>query len=555
MKALIVDDEAHVIKAVRLLVPWESLGITQLFEASRPQESIRLMDEWQPEILITDIVMQDLSGIDLMSYINHSALRSKVVVISGYDNFEYVRGSLQNGGVDYLLKPLDQEQLIAAVKKAVDAWNQETALLSTVQSHREQIDSMTSLCRENLLSRMLAGEPEGQPYRELLQLCPELGNQTAFGFAYCNLEPFLPQAPEEHAEEISRFSAALAEFFAKNNSGFLLPAASTGEIRIFLSRVDTDLTEALTALLTSLDGKFSFPTTMGFASSGAFPKKLSETLYGARTAYGAIDALTMTPLLCRDALSPADLASSPSAEADGRMLLSALLTGNEALVDQSAALWLEHRLGSPSPSLSAVFRVIEEEHALFSGWVELFSRRHEGFFHQNSYRLLRFPDISTPHMRLSMERFLQRIHMDIFFLYQELKNLRSPEADMIYQVAHYLELNYSQPFSQFACAQMFFVNKEYLCRKFKQTFGVSMVTYLNNLRITQARYLLADPGIRIRQIAHDVGFEDEKYFSRQFKKVTGMTPAEYRVLALSEAAVHLPEGKPGTEWDPVRILK
>ena len=119
MKVMIVDDEAHVITAVKLLVPWNELGITQILEASNPQDAIRIMEQEQPEILITDIVMQDLSGIDLMEYVNHAPFRTKVVVISGYNNFEYVRGSLQNGGVDYLLKPLDQNQLIAAVHKAV----------------------------------------------------------------------------------------------------------------------------------------------------------------------------------------------------------------------------------------------------------------------------------------------------------------------------------------------------------------------------------------------------------------------------------------------------
>ena len=146
MKVMIVDDEAHVITAVKLLVPWNELGITQILEASNPQDAIRIMEQEQPEILITDIVMQDLSGIDLMEYVNHAPFHTKVVVISGYNNFEYVRGSLQNGGVDYLLKPLDQNQLIAAVKKAVCSWNEEESLRAAVQSHADKIHSMTALC-------------------------------------------------------------------------------------------------------------------------------------------------------------------------------------------------------------------------------------------------------------------------------------------------------------------------------------------------------------------------------------------------------------------------
>lgn len=158
MKVLIVDDEAHVIRAVKLLVPWQELGITETYEALTPQDAIRIIEAEQPEILITDIVMQDLSGIDLMKYIAGSLKHIKVIVISGYNNFDYVRSSLQHGGVDYLLKPLDQDQLIEAVKKAADAWNQEHDLYHTAQIHKDQIDSMATLCRENLLSRLIHGD-------------------------------------------------------------------------------------------------------------------------------------------------------------------------------------------------------------------------------------------------------------------------------------------------------------------------------------------------------------------------------------------------------------
>ena len=540
MKALIVDDEAHVITAVKLLVPWADFGITELLEASTPQDAIRLLEQKQPEILITDIVIQDLSGIDLMEYITNSPIRTKVVVISGYDNFEYVRSSLRNGGVDYILKPLDQHQLIAAVQKAVDAWNQEQALLHTVQTHKDQIHSMTNLCRENLLSKMLAGQEFRQSYRELLQICPELGEQAAFGFAYCNLSPFLSDHSSGQKDEYSQFREALSEFLSQSGSGFLVPSNNSREILLFFSSLPSGITKKLEELLTSLDGRFSFPTAMGFSSSSSFPNQLIETLEEARNSYGFLNAVTLRPFLCSLTSLPPTVSSvplPPRSETKDRGLLSSLLTGNEALINEAIEGWLESRFPTSSPCLSHVLSVIEEEHQLFSDWVSLFKKRHEGFSHQEDYRLLRLPDISDSGMHLSMARFRQRIYMDVFFLYQELKNIHSPESDMIYQVAHYLELNYDQPFSQFSCAQMFFVNKEYLCRKFKQTFHKPMITYLNELRIRQAKHLLEDPAILVRQIAHDVGFEDEKYFSRQFKKITGMTPGDYRILHLQKGGL------------------
>ena len=104
----------------------------------------------------------------------------------------------------------------------------------------------------------------------------------------------------------------------------------------------------------------------------------------------------------------------------------------------------------------------------------------------------------------------------------------NPQNDIIHQVAHYIRLNYNKPFSQFACAQLFFINKNYMCRKFKNTFHISMVSYLNQIRIDRAKELLANPGIKIKDVANLVGYEDEKYFSRQFHKNTGISPNEYR---------------------------
>ncbi|MFR1832531.1 MAG: helix-turn-helix domain-containing protein [Lachnospiraceae bacterium] len=531
MKVMIVDDEAHVITAVKLLVPWNELGITQILEASNPQDAIRIMEQEQPEILITDIVMQDLSGIDLMEYVNHAPFHTKVVVISGYNNFEYVRGSLQNGGIDYLLKPLDQNQLIAAVKKAVCSWNEEESLRSAVQSHADKIHSMTALCKENLLSKLLAGEQPEQTYRELIQLCPELGSQPAYGFACCLLKPFAP-----NQDELSVFRDMLGTFGEDTKAGFLLPSGDSQEILFFLSNPASEILNQLEQHLTEWNAQFSFPVSMGLSLSGTFPNKLKETLAQSKKAYGCLDSVSLTPVLCRiDGFSSNFLEHHPllpSSEEKDRWLLSALLTGNEELVDQKIDNWLNYRLGTSHPQLENVLQVIEEEKQLFTNWAHMFEKRHQGFYHQSSYRLCCYADVCDSGFSFSFSKFKHRIHMDIFFLYQELKDFHSPESDMIYQVAHYLELNYNQPFSQFACAQMFYVNKEYLCRKFKNTFHISMVTYLNDLRINHAKRLLEDSSIKIRQIAHEVGYEDEKYFSRQFKKVTGMTPNEYRLNSL-----------------------
>ena len=450
------------------------------------------MEAEQPEILITDIVMQDLSGIDLMKYITGTMQHIKVIVISGYNNFDYVRSSLQHGGVDYLLKPLDQDQLIAAVKKAVLAWNQEHNLYHTALVHKDQISSMTALCRENLVSRLIHGDHPEHAYNKLTELSPELSGLTDCGIAYFNAEPFVLPGDDSWKEPFHRYRDSISAFLTRWNAGFLLPADRVHEITAFLTVWDPSLMEKLKEFLTDRQSTLPFPACMGIAS-GRFPAGIIEVYQEAKTAFGAFDMAVFSPVSVKtDSLTQVMQIrmTDSQKELDNRMLLSAFLTGNEELIADSLALWIKNRTANYNPHLAVIWNAVQDENQLIDSWADLLKQRHKGFVHAPAH----------------------------------------PEADMIYQVAHYIELNYNQPFSQAACAQMFFVNQEYLCRKFKQTFHVTMITYLNNIRISHAKEMLKDPLVKIRQIAHEVGFEDEKYFSRQFKKSAGMTPNDYRAL-------------------------
>ena len=96
------------------------------------------------------------------------------------------------------------------------------------------------------------------------------------------------------------------------------------------------------------------------------------------------------------------------------------------------------------------------------------------------------------------------------------------------KVVDFLELNYMKRISQQECADYFHINKDYLSRAFKKHTGIGMAKYLNNIRIRKAKELLRSTELQIQEIADQVGYFDAKYFSRQFKLATGMTPASYR---------------------------
>ncbi|WP_141433045.1 response regulator [Bacillus sp. 03113] len=122
MRAIIIDDEKHVREGLLLLGEWTSFGIDTIFEASNGEEAIKIITESRPEIIFTDMKMPKMDGINLLKWLNESSIQSKIIVLSGYDDYHYMRNAIQYGSFDYLLKPIDPEMLNETLERAVIDW-------------------------------------------------------------------------------------------------------------------------------------------------------------------------------------------------------------------------------------------------------------------------------------------------------------------------------------------------------------------------------------------------------------------------------------------------
>ncbi len=129
MKAIIVDDEKHVREGLMLLADWDKFGITTILEAQDGDEAMNLISEHNPEIIFTDMRMPKVDGISLLKWIHSANLSSKTIVVSGHDDFEYMRNAIYYNSFDYILKPIDPELLNEALERAVNEWKKETTSL------------------------------------------------------------------------------------------------------------------------------------------------------------------------------------------------------------------------------------------------------------------------------------------------------------------------------------------------------------------------------------------------------------------------------------------
>lgn len=118
-KVLIVDDESPVREAVKLLGEWDRLGVTKVIEAQDGEEAKRIIAKERPALIISDLQMPRCNGIELMEWVHKEAEATKLIVLTGYDEYSYMRRAIQLGSFDYLLKPIDPDVLNETLARAL----------------------------------------------------------------------------------------------------------------------------------------------------------------------------------------------------------------------------------------------------------------------------------------------------------------------------------------------------------------------------------------------------------------------------------------------------
>jgi two-component system, response regulator YesN len=120
MRLLIVDDGYYIVEYIKYLLEWKKIGINSITTTTNPIEAKALLEQEPISILITDIRMPEVSGLDLLEHINKKQLRTKVIILSGYSEFEYSQKAIRLGAVDYLLKPVDKDDLEKTIKLVIN---------------------------------------------------------------------------------------------------------------------------------------------------------------------------------------------------------------------------------------------------------------------------------------------------------------------------------------------------------------------------------------------------------------------------------------------------
>ncbi len=532
-KVLIVDDEKYVISLIEKLIDWEKLGMKVVGSAGDGMKGVELVEELKPDILIADVKMPGFDGISLVKRVREIDRDIKFIIISGHKKFEYAKSVMKYNVEDYILKPIDKEELEGILQKISKELDEKSEQRKNEGKINKWMDSnrllmndqfMEELYNKSLFSKKQSIEEINQRY------FTKLGN-----YVYrCAIIQLNGLNGTMEASFVEDFLSTLKKYIDQKNGENERPVMSRiGYHQILLLLESAQ--EKMSSVNTVLEHILGEALRMGSKYSGlkvAFsvgkPVRLDtnvmgleETLDSARTALNK----RFTDGYGRILLAENNRAAENS-DIDADMLKNlgkaVRSTSESEITQQINAIYDAVRSEGYKNSniyMTAACKVNEELYQ----YLRLFSSA-EGMQQKLEEQLGKRMIEATGITELK-KLLVQHICENMEQLIGDSKSNLSPA---IRTAKIFIANNYKQDIGLGDVARVVNLSSVYFSGLFKKEMGENFVDYLNRVRIDAAKVLLKDVRNNIGEIAEQCGFSDTRYFAKIFKRSVGITPSDYR---------------------------
>lgn len=531
MNVLLVDDEDYVLDYLEEEIVWTSFGITDVYRASSAEEALDIAGRIPVSILVTDIRMPETSGLELLKTMRYHSPDTKVIMLSGYSEFEYAKKALQHGAVDYLLKPVTKEEVSTCLKKVFAIIENEKMQKENLSAASDMVKLGLTRMREHLLHDLLLGKRYSfeDLKRQLRTLQLPLEPDQSCVLALIRIETGTEDTKREDFELFSYALLNIAEeiFFEKIEEksslwsckdshrfvAVVLPLHSSGEQRELNQRivslqqaVQIYMKRTVSILITS---PFSFRNELHRHYLGA----INEFWRSIGTRSGIV--LTMNETEGEKGLKPLTrLHQSPT--------LSELMeSGRWEEVASRLDLILEEL---DMPPYRTQQHLIEVVYYLFSSFSYIAHKQGDSFADM----------IGSPSLLRDSFYFQskEQIKEWSFSLIEQFKRSlldHTPgPSHIIRQIHDYIEHNLQEDVSLTRIGEHVYLHPVYLSRLYKKETGESLSSYITRTRMEKAARLLTSTNKKVTDIANEVGYQKTQYFIHIFKEYYDCTPQSFR---------------------------
>ncbi|MBD2844110.1 helix-turn-helix domain-containing protein [Paenibacillus sp. IB182496] len=537
IRLCIIDDVDTVAQGIARKIPWAEHGITVSGTAGSGAEGLELIRRTRPHIILTDIKMPRMSGLEMIRALAAEPERQeqvKVIFLSGYSDFEYAQESVRLGAFDYVLKPFTPPQIVEVVLRARRELEEERLqAASRIELERKVRESMPYLRQEyfRLLLRSSVQPAQAQERWAFLGITMRPERLTALlieidGFAEAVHGLAVGEA------ELVRFAVhnIIQETIGMQTQGIVFREQVHQFVAIANSGPGLD-TEAIAEQCRANVERYAKRTvSIGVGREAPGLAELHVSFEQARTALsyqfytGGNCVLHYRDIERQSALT---LRYDPDKETE---LLYALRSGNREGVQRQLHAIYEEALQlqePPEPAMLvnlfyglafAMYRVVaekleDEERARLEARLAALKLGESG-----SIRLLKHD--------------LEAIALESCAMMQQRQ--KSDSRQLIEQARAYIARHLLTELTVQQCAKAVHLSPSYFSNLFKKETGSTFMQYVTAARMERAKELLLE-GEQVQEIAYELGYKDRPYFSELFKRHTGLTPSEFRAQHVTDA--------------------
>ncbi|MBE5868050.1 MAG: response regulator [Lachnospiraceae bacterium] len=515
---VIVEDEFNVRHGLERCVDWEELGfqIAGSFEEGR--QALNYIQENSCDVVLTDIVMSGMDGLELAMELRKDFPNIKIVIISGYNNFEYAKQAIQYQVIDYLLKPVDEDDLEDTLKKIKTQLDSETE----IKKKRGFVDDeILYILQKNFLKSLLAGQissiNELYLYFKIFDIDKSIADSPLFVF---KISVTLPDVAED---ELKNIDCVLRTLLVSKSRNFLYFVINDGGPYWSVMAISLDQQESIIRLKDHCSKKFQ-ELLCGLEGHVKLENISCEVLHVVEK---VSDLVTGDFLLIKK---------------DEQYLGEINEIQYQHIVSKYTLFVAELDMGNTMQLMIEIDKMKGELKALSCADIKFIIKNL--FFmieREYGYRNIDIREIthgkfdySNIHEKESFEEITNEVVTEFKVLDMHLKEIRaSYRTDVIELLQKYIENNLSGDLGNDALAGVCYLHADYIGRMFRVATGENLSDYIRRTRMQKAIELLKNSRLGVSEIGQRVGFPSPPHFSHAFKKFTGCSPAEYRRSVLS----------------------
>lgn len=532
LKILIVDDEHYFRQGFKILLPFEDYGFEICGEARNGEEALQKVIELKPDIVVVDINMPVMDGLEFSQAVKDKGLNTRIIILTGYGEFAYAKHAIELGVHNYLLKPVSVDELKKTLLSLKEIINTALNFKLDMDYLKSQVKETLPIIKDRFLYELLKGNLTISQDKILDKLRQFKINIQAkyYCILVCELDIPEDRVCDEEEKQLWRFAVSnIAVEILESNNIKVFQQDINEIICIWLGIEENNYVDDQSNIIIlsdhiieSVQRYLNFTVTIGIGET--YPDIYDVSVSYKEACFALRNKITLgtNTVISFSAVNEMKLMGNPySMERRAELLMNMRLDNAEEINTLIDCIFRE--LSANNTSIDQFLVTCIEMISTCFEFLSETGQNYSDVFQKQSNLI---EELQAKKSIVEMNKWIK----DLFSLTTSyvFSRRKSKSQRIVNAVIEYIESNYyNEELDIDELARNLYINYGHLCYLFKKESGKTINDFITEFRINKAKELMDNGNHFVQDIANKVGYTDQGYFGKCFKKYTGLTPSKY----------------------------